>query len=241
MRRHIDAPAPGEVTMNAIPTTLKPRPLAALLASGTLLLVMTACNRNKSDVDDTNPAATTPPAASTTPADNTGMPTDTGTMPSPATTAPPPDMTPPEPAEVTSGPITDAQFYTQAMTGDQNEIATGRMVASTSTNADVKQLANKIAGDHESFDKKVQDAAGSAAAVPTGTVNPDVQGKTGNDLDKAYADAMVADHQKDITMFENASKNASSATARKLATDALPVLRDHLKRAQALQSKLASG
>jgi rubrerythrin len=52
---------------------------------------------------------------------------------------------------------------------------------------------------------------------------------------------MVADHQKDIPMFENAAKNASSAKARKLASDALPVLRDHLKRAQALQTKLASG
>jgi putative membrane protein len=72
-------------------------------------------------------------------------------------------------------------------------------------------------------------------------VDPSVQGKTGSDLDKAYADAMVADHQKDIPMFENAAKNASSATARKLASDALPVLRDHLKRAQALQTKLSSG
>jgi len=141
---------------------------------------------------------------------------------------------------VTSGPITDTQFYSQAMTGDQTEIATGKMVASTSSDADVQKLANKIVSDHEALDKKLKDASGGAAAAAAGTVDSNVQGKTGKDLDMAYVDAMVADHQKDIPMFENAAKNASSAKARKLASDALPVLRDHLKRAQSLQTKLAS-
>jgi putative membrane protein len=63
---------------------------------------------------------------------------------------------------------------------------------------------------------------------------------TGKDLDKAYADAMVADHQKDIPMFENAAKNASTAKARDLASSVLPTLREHLKMAQDVQKKLAS-
>ena len=229
--------------MNANPTTSHTKPGALALAwlvGGALLIGTTACNRNKTASEDTNPAAA-PPSASTTPAP--APTTDTGTMPTESTTTPPADMgTPPaETAEVTSGPITDTQFYSQAMTGDQKEIATGQMVASTSTNADVKALAKKIVSDHQSLDTKLKDAAGGAATVSAGTVDPSVQGKSGTDLDKAYADAMVADHQKDIPMFENAAKNASSAAARKLASDALPVLRDHLKRAQALQSKLASG
>jgi predicted outer membrane protein len=50
---------------------------------------------------------------------------------------------------------------------------------------------------------------------------------------------MVADHQKTIAMFENASTNASTDKAKKLASDALPTLRDHLKKSQDLQQKLA--
>jgi putative membrane protein len=239
--------------MNATPTTFntKPRPLAiAWLVGGALLLALTACNRNKTASEDTNPAAaaTVPSPASTA-------------MPPPATTvgtagaatamgdetagnmsdASQPTTTGEATAtDMTSGPITDTQFYSQAMTGDQTEIATGKMVASTSSNADVQKLANKIVSDHEALDKKLKGASGGAATASAGTVDPNVQGKTGNELDMAYADAMVADHQKDIPMFENAAKNASSAKARKLASDALPVLREHLKRAQALQTKLAS-
>jgi putative membrane protein len=239
--------------MNATPTTFntKPRPLAvAWLVGGALLLALTACNRNKTASEDTNPAAATVPSPASTamppPATTTGtagaataMGDETaGNMSGASQPATTPEATT---TEMASGPITDTQFYSQAMTGDQTEIATGKMVASTSSDADVQKLANKIVSDHEALDKKLKDASGGAATASAGPVDPNVQGKTGKDLDMAYADAMVADHQKDIPMFENAAKNASSAKARKLASDALPVLRDHLKQAQALQTKLASG
>lgn len=234
-------------------STFRAPPLAvALVMGGSLLIATAGCKRNE-------PSETGAPAASATamepaPAATTAssMGADTGAMGTPATNAttaapmsgePDTGMGTPAPAEtdITSGPITDAQFFAQAMKGDQKEIATGQMVASQSTNADVKRVANKIASDHEAYDKKVQAAAGSGVTVPTGEVDPSLQGKTGADLDKAYADAMVADHQKDITAFENAAKNASTAQARKLAADALPTLRAHLKSAQDLQKKLASG
>jgi len=51
---------------------------------------------------------------------------------------------------------------------------------------------------------------------------------------------MVTDHQTDIPKFENAANNASTAEAKKLASDVLPTLREHLKMAQDLQQKMAS-
>jgi putative membrane protein len=226
-------------------------PLAAALGIGMSLLIATAGCKRKEPTEAGGPAASATaaePAPSTTTASNMGA--EPGAMEAPATTATTAEPmggettgmgTPAAATEITSGPITEAQFYAQAMQGDQKEIVTGQMVASQSTNADVKRLANKIASDHEAYDKKVQAAAGSGVSVPTGEVDASVQGKTGTDLDRAYADAMVADHQKDITAFENAAKNASTAKARKLASDALPTLRAHLKSAQDLQKKLASG
>ena len=235
-------------------STFRTSPLAAaLVVGGTLLLATVGCKRN--EPTETTPAASATamePAPATTTASGMGaepgaMTDDTGGMATTATTAMPmadatdTGMGTATETEITSGPITDAQFYAQAMKGDQKEIATGHMVASQSSNADVKRVANKIASDHEAYDKKIQAAAGSTATVPTGEIDASLQGKTGTDLDKAYADAMVADHQKDITAFENAAKNASTAQARKLASDALPTLRAHLKSAQDLQKKLASG
>ena len=49
---------------------------------------------------------------------------------------------------------------------------------------------------------------------------------------------MVADHEKAIALFENASTNAAGADARKLAADTLPTLREHLQAARDLQGKL---
>jgi putative membrane protein len=224
---------------------------SALLASG--------CSKHDAD-DTTTPAAgdTATPAAdasTSTPADTaaangtmagdtgatadttgTGATTGTDAM---GTSANPGDMGSTAPA--TTGPVTDTDFYTEAMKGDQKEIAVSQMVAKKSTNADVKALANKIASDHQALDKKVKAAAGSKVTPPPAdtTMTSALEGKTGTDLDRAYVDMMVTDHQTDIPKFENASQNASTDEAKKLATDALPKLRDHLKSAQDVQQKLS--
>ena len=238
--------------MNTLPTFRK-TPLAnALVLGGALLIGLAGCNKKSDEATENAPPASAtagePAPASTA---SGAMASDTSGMGTPASsTSTAADMsgtTPPAetsatgaPAEVTTGPITDTQFYTQAMARDQEEIATAQMVAGQSTDADVKHLANMLIDDHQAFDQKVQAAAGAGVTPPTGAVDSKVQGKTGKDLDKAYVDAMVADHEKDIPVFENAAKNASTPGARKLASDALPTLRHHLKSAQDLQKKMVA-
>jgi putative membrane protein len=140
-----------------------------------------------------------------------------------------------------SGPIAETDFYQQALAGGQKEIDASKMEAKDGSSADAKKLANELVADHTALGKKVQAAAGSGVTPPASDATPpaDLQGKTGKDLDTAWADMMVADHQKTIAMFENASTNASTDKAKKLASDALPTLRDHLKKSQDLQQKLA--
>ncbi|MDB6163080.1 MAG: rane protein [Xanthomonadaceae bacterium] len=240
------------------PSAIHRTPLAgALVISGALLFAGTACNKKSADADDTQAAATatstpaatasnTAPAASDN-ASTTGnasgaMGSDAaGTADTTASTAP--DMGGMSMGGMSaSGPVSDAQFYTHAMTGDQEEIATANLVSGKTSNADVKHLATKISSDHQAFDTKVKAAAGSSvASLPPAQPDSALEGKTGTDLDRAYADTMVTDHQKDIPMFENVAKNGSTAQARKLASEALPKLREHLKMAQDLQKKLGSG
>ena len=234
--------------MNTLPTYRKTPLATALVVGGALLIGIAGCNRKSDEASENAPAASATAAA---PEPAGAMAVDTSGMGAPASSASAAanmaGATPTgaeagmgAPAEVASGPITDTQFFTQAMTGDQKEIATAQMVLGQSPGADVKTLANKIMGDHQAFDKKVQAAAGAGVTPPAGEVDSSLQGKTGKDLDKAYVDAMVADHEKDIPMFENAAKNASTADARKLASAALPTLRSHLKMAQQLQKKLGA-
>lgn len=147
-------------------------------------------------------------------------------------------------AMVSSGPITETQFYQQAMMGGQKEIAMSQMESRQGSNAQVKAAADRIARDHTAMGEKIKAAGGASVAVMAGTdmasMDASLQGKTGAALDRAYLDMMVTDHQKTIAMFENAAKNASTPQARKLATDGLPKLRDHLRTVQQLQQSMGA-
>lgn len=242
--------------------TYRVAPLAAALVIATTL---GACNRH--DKDDTAATAANAPAASATVAstapagatattgDNTAMANTSGTTAgtamdntaagttagdmsrsgsaTPATTSADASAMG---ADMSTGPITATQFYQEALDGGQKEIDASKM-AEKSGNAQVKALAKTILADHTALGDKVKAAAG-ATAKPASPDLSSLTGKTGKDLDKAYVDLMVSDHQKDIPMFENASKNADSDKAKQLATAALPKLHKHLDMAQKVQSSL---
>jgi len=218
-------------------------PVAAAVFLGGALLAASGCKGHDNAEETTPPADTTatPPSAATTPA-----PANTGTVPSPASTAAnatPADMSGAMASDaMATGPITDVQFYQQALTGGQNEIDASKLEKSQGSSADAKKVADKLIADHTAMGKKVMAAAGSGATAPTpATATPaDLQGKTGKDFDKAWVDMMVSDHEKAIAMFENAEKNASTDQAKALASAALPTLRDHLKAVQDLQTKMGA-
>lgn len=217
-------------------------PVAAAVFLGGALLAVSGCKGHDNAEETTPPADTSamPPVETTTPA-----PADASTMPGAETT------TAPSPADMSgamasdamaTGPVTDTQFYQQALTGGQNEIDASKLEKSQGTSADAKKVADKLIADHTAMGKKVLAAAGTGATAPTpDTATPaDLEGKTGKDFDKAWVDMMVSDHQKAIAMFENAEKNASTDQAKALASAALPTLRDHLKAVQDLQTKMGA-
>lgn len=221
-------------------------PLAAAIVVGCSLLA--GCNRSSENTTAETPASattaapaetaamTTPPpaAASTAMADANSMPATASTSGEAAapmadnTSAPPP----------TSGPISDTEFYQQALSGGEKEIAASKM-AEKSSNAKVKELAKTIIADHTALGDKVKAAAGASAPTPATPDTSALDGKTGADLDKAYVDMMVSDHQTDIPMFENAAKNASTDKAKQLASAAVPKLKKHLDLAQKAQAALS--
>ena len=225
-------------------SSLRTAPIAAALF---VLLAAAGC-KNHDNAANTDTGAM-PPAAATAatpmPAESASamgngmestMPPASSTSASAMSSAMPAEGAPP------MGAVAASDFYSEAMKGDQKEINSSQMVEKSGSSADVKKLAKKIDSDHTAFDKKVKAAAGSNATMPSAadTTDSSLAGKTGADLDKAYVDAMVTDHQTDIPKFENAAKNASTPEARKLASDVLPTLREHLKMAQDLQAKMGA-
>jgi len=226
-------------------------PVTAPIAAALFVLLAAAGCKDHDNAANTDTGAM-PPAAATAAAP---MPAESAstmgngmesTMPAtpPASSTSASAMSSAMPAEGAApmGAVTASDFYAEAMKGDQKEINSSQMVEKSGSSADVKKLAKKIDSDHTAFDKKVKAAAGSNATMPSAadTTDSSLAGKTGADLDKAYVDAMVTDHQTDIPKFENAAKNASTPEARKLASDVLPTLREHLKMAQDLQAKMGA-
>lgn len=221
--------------------TYRITPLAAALV---IAMSLAACNKHESAENTT--AATTPPpatepAAPATPSDNTATAGTAGDMNAPATTpattsADASAMSAGSPA---SGPITDTAFYQDVLNDGQNAVAASKLAEKDASSKDVKDFAKMLVTDHTALDQKVKAAGGKDVTAPTAPADTSaVDGKTGKDFDKAYVDAMVSDHQKAIAMFENASKNASTDKAKKLASDTLPALHKHLDAAQKLQSSL---
>jgi putative membrane protein len=218
--------------MSTFPT-LRTAPLATALLVGCTL--MAGCNRHEENAENAvpPPATMAPPAATTAP-----MPASTTTgMANPAE-MPPSSMTAAPPATATTGPITDTSFYEQALTAGDKEIAAAKL-AEKNGGDKVKDFAKMLVTDHTAMGKKVKDAAGTSVTEPT--TPPDtsaLDGKTGKDFDKAFVDQMVTDHQNAVALFDNASKNASTDKAKKLASDALPKLQKHLDEAQKLQASM---
>ena len=203
-----------------------------LILSVAIAGLLAACNNNGAPEDTAigDTAGVTPEGIAT----DTTSPYDDGTG----------AMAPDGTMGVQTGPITDTEFYRLATESSRKEIAAGELAADQASHASVKDYARMMVTDHTAMAQQVQEAAGTAdaaAPAPDATATAGLQGRSGDDFDRAYIDMMVMDHQKAVAMFENAAQNASTDQAKTLAQGALPKLREHLQRAQALQSELGGG
>jgi putative membrane protein len=65
------------------------------------------------------------------------------------------------------------------------------------------------------------------------------QQEAGKSFDRAYMEQMIEDHKAAVELFETAADDENlDINLRGYAKATLPTLRDHLKQAQAIQSKL---
>jgi putative membrane protein len=110
----------------------------------------------------------------------------------------------------------------------------------------VDDFAKKMKHDHTAANTKLASIAEDESITVPGGLTAQQQekmkqlkAKSGEEFDKAYAATMVTAHKKTIALFENASHKASSDKLRQFAKDSLPMLQEHLKLAEAMQSKVA--
>ena len=149
----------------------------------------------------------------------------------------------PNPAPL--APSESSQFLAQAYQDGLSEIALGQRALQASSNAAVREFAQRMITDHTRLNAQISALAQAKnIALPT-TPAADAQavltrlnGLTGEALDQAYMTENTAGHERDAVAAKKQASRGTDADARILASNALPILELHLGRSQEIQQNL---
>ncbi|QMU30103.1 DUF4142 domain-containing protein [Adhaeribacter radiodurans] len=186
------------------------------------------CNSNKSNSENATDATSTDASSSA----------DSGSMTSSDTTAS---------SNMNATPTNQSanDFMLKAASGGMMEVTLGKLAQEKASNADVKAFGQKMVEDHSKANAELKTLAASKnVTLPVELIaehqkHVDAMSKmSGADFDKHYMTMMVEDHQKDISEFEEASKN-EDADVKGFASKTLPVLKMHLEMAQKANAKVS--
>jgi len=144
--------------------------------------------------------------------------------------------------------ISASEFIEKAGAGGLAEVEMGQLGAKKAANAQVKSFAKRIVTDHTKANEELVTAAKGKGEVPSSRdmmhkamMDKFQQQDAGKEFDRDYMEQMVKDHKTDIELFETAADDTKlDAELRAYAKKTLPILRDHLKQAQTIQSKLTN-
>lgn len=132
----------------------------------------------------------------------------------------------------------DAQFLVNAAEINREEISLGQLAQQSGKSAKVKELGKMMEDAHtKSLSALTALAKSKNITLPEAQTDDGQDAykklteKTGNEFDKEYADMMVKGHKDAISLFENASNDATDPDIKSWASTSLPDLRTHLDHA----------
>ena len=139
----------------------------------------------------------------------------------------------------------DNKFVMEAANGGLAEVELGKIASTKAANGEVKKFAEMMIQDHSKANEELKSlAAKKGIKLPAEpgaqhkATMEDLRSKVGAEFDRAYVDAMIEDHKKDVALFESESQNGNVPEIKAFAAKALPVLRKHLKAVTALDAKI---
>jgi putative membrane protein len=139
----------------------------------------------------------------------------------------------------------DYKFAAAADRGGMMEVNLGQLAAQKSTDQNVRQFGQHMADDHGKVGKQLTDLASRKGATLPNDLSAEQQREVnrlsnlaGTEFDKAYMSLMVKMHKKDLKAFQHAAANADDTDLRAFATDAVPMIQDHLKMAEGIEDGL---
>jgi putative membrane protein len=142
--------------------------------------------------------------------------------------------------------IADAHFAKAAAQGGMAEIQLGKLAADRGSNAMVKAFGERMVTQHGAAGDQLKAAAQQAnIALPTTVSSKDQQTYdrlarlNGSNFNRAYADDMVRDHEKDLNDFQNEANNGKNSSIRAFASQTTPMIQQHLNQAREMQKAVS--
>lgn len=142
---------------------------------------------------------------------------------------------------------TDARFIDHVARDGRAEVELGQLAQQKSSNADVKAFAQHLVTDHDKANKQLMSIAQKDGVQPpngVGRENSDLRTKleklSGPAFDRAFLQAQVDDHQKDIQYFQQQANTLKNPELKAFAQQTIPVMERHLQMAQQLVGQIGS-
>lgn len=139
----------------------------------------------------------------------------------------------------------DAKFAVKAASGGMAEVELGKLAQQKAASQAVKDFGAMMVKDHSAANDELTALAKSKhITLPqqlddkSAKLKAELSAKNGKDFDKAYADAMVKDHEEDTTEFARAIKVVKYPEMAAFAKKTLPVLKMHLSAAEKVKASL---
>jgi len=133
----------------------------------------------------------------------------------------------------------DIEFVLDAAKGGMAEVELGKLAAERAQNAEVKKFAERMVTDHS----KAGDELKSLAQSKGIRLPEEIEAKdralltrlsklNGAAFDRAYMQAMVSDHVKDVNEFKKEANSGRDPQVKSFASNTLPTLEEHLQHAR---------
>jgi putative membrane protein len=206
--------------------------LALAFAIAPLSALHSQSKPGQGGIGGTTPGQTSPGTPTT------GAPTGTYPGQTPTTTTPT--------SQTTQGDIrADAAFIREAASANLMEVQLGQTAQARATNSAVKQFGQRMVNDHTNLENQLASMAASSGLELKQSLSSKHKDEvnrlnklSGQSFDSSYMKLMLQAHQEDIAKFQSQSQSAKSVQVRTFATNALPVLQQHLSLATQVSSQL---
>jgi putative membrane protein len=137
----------------------------------------------------------------------------------------------------------EKKFIEHASSGNNFEIQLSQFVEQHSQDQQIKQLAQRLAQDHQQAEQQLKQVAQGMSVNISDQIMPaqqaklqELQKKQGAELDRAFLFCNVGDHHKDVLEYAWASKAAQSPQLKQYCEQTLRTLRQHMQQVDQVAS-----